>query len=162
MRAPTGFCWSGAMHRQIAGRLTGRLTKWLVVGFWVVVLAVAGGFAQKLTDVQNNESSSWLPADAESTRAPPELEPFQDPNSIPTLVVYERPSGLTPDDLAAAQEQVTEFQGLDGVEGEVIGPFPSEDGQAAQTVVTFNFGENGWNEMPDAADELRDIAALDG
>ncbi len=45
---------------------------------------------------------------------------------------------------------------LDGVEGEVFGPQVSEDGQVAQTVVTFNFGVNGWNDMPDAADELRD------
>ena len=150
------------MHRQIAGSLTGRITKWLVVALWVVVLAVAGGFAQKLTDVQNNESSSWLPADAESTRALARLEPFQDPNAIPTLVVYERTAGLTPEDLSAAQAHVAEIQRLEGVEGEVLGPFPSEDGQAAQTVVTFDFGANGWNAMPDAAEELRDIAAIDG
>jgi RND superfamily putative drug exporter len=31
-----------------------------------VVVAMAG-FAQKLTDVQNNEASSWLPSSAEST-----------------------------------------------------------------------------------------------
>ncbi len=150
------------MHRQIAGRLTGRATKWVVVVFWAVVLVVAGGFAQKLTEVQNNEASSWLPADAESTRALERLAPFQDPNVIPTLVVYERSSGLTGDDLAAAQSQAAEFQQLDGVEGDVLGPFPSEDGQAAQTVVTFNFGKNGWEAMPDAADELRDVAAIDG
>ena len=150
------------MHRQIAGSLTGRFTKWAVVGLWAVVLVVAGGFAQKLTEVQNNESSSWLPGDAESTRAIERLAPFQDPNAIPTVVVYERGSGLTPDDLAAAQAQVAELQQLDGVEGEVLGPFPSEDGRAAQTVVTFDFGKNGWEAMPDAAEQLRDVAAIDG
>jgi RND superfamily putative drug exporter len=150
------------MHRQIAGRLTGRVTKWVVVGLWAVVLVVAGGFAQKLTDVQNNESASWLPANAESTRALEKMAPFQNPDVIPTLVVYERSSGLTQDDLAAAQSQVAQFQELDGVEGKVLGPFPSEDGQAAQTVVTFDFGKNGWNSMPDAADQLRGIAAIDG
>ena len=150
------------MHRQIAGSLTGRFTKWAVVGLWAVVLVLAGGFAQKLTEVQNNESSSWLPGNAESTRAIERLAPFQDPNAIPTVVVYERGSGLTPDDLAAAQAQVAEFQQLDGVEGEVLGPFPSEDGQAAQSVVTFDFGKNGWEAMPDAAEQLRDVAAIDG
>ncbi len=150
------------MHRQIAGSLTGRFTKWAVVGLWAVVLVLAGGFAQKLTEVQNNESSSWLPGNAESTRAIERLAPFQDPNAIPTVVVYERGSGLTPDDLAAAQAQVAEFQQLDGVEGKVLGPFPSEDGQAAQSVVTFDFGKNGWEAMPDAAEQLRDVAAIDG
>ena len=78
------------------------------------------------------------------------------------MVVYERDSGLTEDDLAAAREQVAEMQNLDGVVGEVFGPQVSEDGQVAQTVVTFNFGANGWNEMPAAADELRDLTEIDG
>ena len=90
------------MHRQIAGRLTGRVTKWIVLAFWLVTVVVAGTFAAKLTDVQNNEASSWLPASAESTKALEKLGPFQDPNAIPTLVVYERDSGLTEADIAAA------------------------------------------------------------
>ncbi len=53
---------------------------------------------------------------------------------------------------------MTEFGGLDGVQGEVLGPIPSEDGEAAQVVVTFNFGANGWNDMPAAADSLRELA----
>src|SRR5215210_9597815 len=147
------------MHRQIAGKLTGKVTKWLVLGFWILVMVGASGLAQKLADVQNNEASSWLPADAESTRALERMEPFQDPNSIPTLVLYERESGLTQQDMAAANEHAAEFEKIDGVEGKVLGPFPSEDGQAMQTVVTFNFGKNGWLEMPETADTLREIAA---
>jgi RND superfamily putative drug exporter len=150
------------MHRQIAGRLTGRVTKWIVLAFWVVTVVVASTFAAKLTDVQNNEASSWLPSSAESTRALEKLGPFQDPNEIPTLVVYERDSGLTEQDRAAAADHAEEFATVDGVEGDVLGPFPSEDGQALQTVVTFNFGPDGWNALPDAADDLRAIASLDG
>ncbi|MFC4784308.1 MMPL family transporter [Nocardioides sp. MAHUQ-72] len=150
------------MHRQIAGKLTGPVTKWIVLAAWLVIVVVASSFAAKLTDVQNNESSSWLPASAESTRALDKLEPFQNPNAIPTAVVYERASGLTPDDLAAIKQQVTEFQGMDGVEGDVMGPIVSKDGKVAQTLVTFNFGKNGWNDMPDTADTLRDMAAIDG
>ena len=150
------------MHRQIAGKLTGRVTKWIVLAFWVILLVGSAGFAQKLTDVQNNEASSWLPASAESTKAVEKLGAFQDENNIPTVVVYERSSGLTEDDLAAAREQVAEMENLDGVEGKVFGPQVSEDGQVAQSVVTYNFGANGWMEMPDAADELRDLTEIDG
>ena len=150
------------MHRQIAGKLTGRVTKWIVLVFWLLAVVGAGGFAAKLTDVQNNEASSWLPANAESTRALDKLEPFQDPDAIPTVVVYEKKSGLSQADLAAATAQAADFQKMDGVEGKVIGPIPSKDGQAAQTVVTFNFGKNGWNDMPDTADKLRAAAAIDG
>jgi RND superfamily putative drug exporter len=150
------------MHRQIAGKLTGRVTKWIVLGFWLVALVGLGSFSAKLTEVQNNEASSWLPSSAESTRALEKLEPFQDPNAIATAVVYERGAGLTEEDLAAAAADAAEFQEMDGVEGEVTGPIVSEDGQVAQTVVTFNFGKNGWEDMPDTADTLREIAAIDG
>ncbi len=150
------------MHRQIAGSLTGRVTKWIVLAFWLVTVVVASTFAAKLTDVQNNEASSWLPSSAESTKALEKLGPFQDPNAIPTLVVYERDSGLTEADIAAATEDAAEFASVNGVDGEIQGPFPSEDGQALQTLVTFNFGPDGWNALPDAADDLRAIATLDG
>ena len=88
------------MHRQIAGKLTGRVTKWLVLGFWILVVAAAGPLAGKLSDVQDNQASSWLPASAESTKALEKLAPFQDQNDIATVVVYEKSSGLTKADLA--------------------------------------------------------------
>ena len=150
------------MHRKIAGKLTGRMTKWLVLVAWILAVGVAGGFASKLTDVQNNEASSWLPATAESTKALDRLAPFQDPDAIPTLVVYERAAGLSQADMAAAKADVAEFADMDGVEGEVQGPQPSEDGRVMQTLVTFNFGANGWMEMPDVADDLRAIAESNG
>ena len=159
------------MHRQIAGRLTGPVTKWIVLAVWLVILVVAGGFAAKLTDVQNNEASSWLPSSAESTRALDKLKPFQNPNAIPTVVVYRSESGpLGKDTLATIERQAAEFGRMDGATG-VVSPAAaqqlgvrsvSDDGQVAQTTVTFNFGKNGWNQMPDAADELRDLAAIDG
>jgi len=150
------------MHRQIAGKLTGPVTKWIVLGFWLIAMAAGGTFAGKLADVQNNEASSWLPGSAESTRALEKLEPFRDPNTIPTVVVYERDSGLTAEDVADAEADAIEFAKLEGVEGSVLGPQPSEDGQALQTVINFNLGADGWNKMPDTADDLREIAEADG
>ena len=52
------------MHRQIAGKLTGPVTKWLVL---VGVLAVTVGMSvlgSKLNQVKDNEASSWLPGSA--------------------------------------------------------------------------------------------------
>ncbi len=149
------------MHAQVAGRLTGPVSKWIVLALWLVALGVMAGFAQKLTDVQNNEASSWLPESAESTKAIEKLEPFQDPDTIPTVVAYERASGLTQQDIAAATAHASGFAGMDGVTGEVVGPMVSEDGQAMQTLVSFDFGANGWMEMPDTADQLREAAAID-
>ena len=97
-----------------------------------------------------------------------------DPNNIPTLVVYNRSSGLTEDDFAAMDEQAAEIAEIDGVTDEgVLSPnvaqeqnlpvqLVSEDGQVAYLYFTFNFGENGWTDIPAAADEVRDIAQVDG
>jgi RND superfamily putative drug exporter len=150
------------MHRQIAGALTGPLTKWFVLLFWILAMGVLGGFAGKLAEVQNNEASSWLPATAEATRGFEKMAPFQDPNAIPTVVAYERSGGLTDADQAAAAADVEKFQALDGVEGAVQGPFPSADGEVMQTVINFNLGSDGWNKMPDVVDDLRGIAKIDG
>ncbi|MCB0909270.1 MAG: hypothetical protein KDB63_19375, partial [Nocardioidaceae bacterium] len=113
------------MHRRIAGTLTGPVTKWVVAAA-VILLAVAlSPFAAKLTDVQNNETSSWLPASAESTKALDKMGAFQNPNAISTVIAYERSSGLTPEDLADAAAQATELKDLRGVTGDVVGPIPS-------------------------------------
>jgi RND superfamily putative drug exporter len=174
-----GVGWStGRMNRQLAGSLTGRISKWIVLVAWIVVTVGAAGFASKLADVQNNEASSWLPASAESTRALERLGPFQDPNAIPTLVVYEREGGLTEEDLAAIEEDAAEFATMEGLAApgaqgappvispaaaqEIGIPAISEDGEVAQTQITFDLGADGWNKLPDIATDLRDIAAIDG
>jgi len=150
------------MHRQIAGKLTGPITKWIVLAAWLIIAIASFFIAPHLADEQNNEAASWLPDSAESTQALEKLAAFRDPNAIPTVVVYERASGLTQADLAAINAQKAEFAELKGVEGEVLGPFPSQDGTVAQTLVTFDLGSEGWNLMPDTADDLRDIASIDG
>ena len=54
-------------------------------------------------------------------------------------------------------EDVSEAQGSIG------DPTPvSEDGEAAHTAFTFNFGKNGWTDMPDIAEEVREITEIDG
>jgi len=165
------------MHRRLAGALTGRRTKWLVLAAWIVIFAAGATFAQKLTDVQDNEASSWLPASAESTQALQRLTPFSDPDDIPTLVVYHRAGGLTAADYRAIGEQATELATLKGVvrqDGKppVVAPadeatgqregLVSRDGEVATAVLTFNFGANGWNDFPPVADRLRALTHLTG
>ncbi|MEP9384129.1 MMPL family transporter [Nocardioides cheoyonin] len=166
------------MHRQLAGALTGRVTKWIVLAAWIVIFAVAGTFAQKLTDVQNNEASSWLPDSAESTKALERLAPFSDQDDIPTVVVYHRDGGLTTADYAAMKQQAPEIADLKGVvqgkDGQPTVVVPtdeaagqkmglvSKDGTVATALFTFNLGANGWNDLPPIVDKLRDIAQLDG
>ena len=133
------------MHRQIAGQLTGRVTKWIVLAAWIVIFVVASGFAAKLTDVQNNEASSWLPASAESTKVLDELSTTVDPNNIPTLVVYHRSSGLTEDDFAAMDEQAAEIAEIDGVTDEgVLSPNVAQEQNLPVQLVS----EDGRGRLP--------------
>src|SRR5919112_1479872 len=120
------------MHRQIAGKLTGPVTKWIVFGAWIVIVVIAAGLSAKLTDVQNNEASSWLPGSAESTKVLDELSETVDPNDIPTLVVYHRDGGLTDDDLAAMEADGAEIADLDGVTDQGVLTPAAAEAAAAQ------------------------------
>lgn len=166
------------MHRQIAGSLTGRVTKWVVLATMLLLTVFMAFFSSKLTSVQNNEASSWLPESAESTKVLEELSETVDPNDIPTLVVFHRDGGLTEADLAAMEKDGPEIAELDGVtdqgvltpaaaeaakaQGAEVPTLVSEDGEVAYLYFVLNFGANGWNDIPDAAEEIRDIAVLDG
>jgi RND superfamily putative drug exporter len=150
------------MHRQIAGRLTGRVTKWVVAAIALLVFLPMAALGAKLTDVQDNQASSWLPASAESTQALERLAPFQDQNDIPTVVVYHRAGGLTPEDLSAIKGQLAGISAMKGVVGQAQGPLVSDDREVAQSLVTYNFGKDGWNQMPDTADQLQKLTAVPG
>ena len=91
------------------------LTKWLVVGFCVDVIALLFSPASKLQGALNNEAASWLPEDAQSTQVLEEISAFQSTNEYPAVVVYERPSGITPQDLSAVTGQVARFNAVEPV-----------------------------------------------
>src|SRR5688572_9074232 len=110
---------------QVAGWITHRYLKFAVIVFWLVVVALLGPLAGKLTDAQDNEAKSWLPANAESTEVLDVATGFVSADTIPAVIVYERPSGLTPADLAAVAADAEAFASLDTLDGEVIGPIPS-------------------------------------
>src|SRR3954467_9850490 len=150
------------MHRQIAGSLTNRVTKWVVAVIALLVFFPMAALGAKLTDVQNNEASSWLPSSAESTKALDKLSAFQNENDIPTVIVYYRATGLTSSDLSAIKGQLPEISAMKGVVGQAQTPQTSKDGEVAQTVVTYNFGKNGWNAPPHPADQLKKIIAIPG
>jgi putative drug exporter of the RND superfamily len=161
--APNSEGRMGAV-RRLAGIPGGRRTKWVVLGFWVVVFAVAGPLAGKLNSAQQNDSSAWLPHNAESTQVVELAKRFTPSDVLPALVVYERPDGaITPADQAKAAADVQRFARVRDVTGEILGPIPSEDGQALQVVVPLHIEEegNGWEELTPRVEELRSIAQAD-
>ena len=143
---------------RIAEIPAGSWTKWLVVGFWLVVVVVAFPLSNKLMGAEKNDASAWLPANAESTQVLDLQSRFQSPNIFPAVVVYDRASGLTVADRAKAAADARSFAGLHGVgAGQVTGPIGSADGKAMQTIVSVNLGTQGWNGAATAAGSIRAI-----
>jgi putative drug exporter of the RND superfamily len=123
-------------------------------GYWVVVLVITFPLSAKLTGAEKNDTSQWVPAGAESTK----VLDIQSPNIFPAVVVYERASGLTAADRAKAAADARRFAGLHGAgPGQVVGPVPSADGKAMQTIVSINLGKEGWNRAAAAAASIRAI-----
>ncbi|MFL6104425.1 MAG: MMPL family transporter [Actinomycetes bacterium] len=136
----------------------------MVLAFWIGVFAIAGPLAGKLNSAQQNDSSAWLPHNAESTQVV-ELSKRFVPNDIfPALVVYERPDGaITPADRAKVAADAKRFAGVKDVTGRVVGPIPAKDGRALQVVVPIRVAEegNGWEELTPRIEELRSISQAD-
>ena len=145
--------------RTLIGVASGRRAKWAVVVFWLIIVAVAGPLSGKLTGAEKNDSSSWLPAKAESTKVLDLQSRFQSPNIFTAVVVYDRPSGLTGADRAKAAADAKRFAQVNGVvPGQVTGPFLAQDDKAIETLVPVNLGSKGWNGASAAATSLRNIA----
>ena len=145
------------LARGVAAVVCGRWTKWLVLAAWLVVLAVLGPLAGKLTGAESNDNSAWLPGSAESTTVLKLQRSFQTRDTAPAVVVYERASGITPDDMAKAADDAKAFAGTPGVDEKVIGPVPSADGKAIETIVPITIGSGVWNGMADTVQHLRTV-----
>ncbi|MCT7355953.1 MMPL family transporter [Streptomyces sp. 15-116A] len=146
--------------RGVGHLVCGRRAKWLVLGFWVVVLFLMAPFAQKLTDAQDNDAASWLPGSAESTQVLEISEDFR-PEQIPAIVIYARESGLTAADRERIAEDVGELKQLSahGIMGDQTrGPvFDREtDPRAAQVFVPITMDEKGWERIGPAVDSIRE------
>ena len=78
----------------------GPRSKWVVFVVWIaaIVACVAADLPGKFSAAEENESSSFLPGDAESTKALELTEELNDGDVAPTVIVYRRERGLTAPD----------------------------------------------------------------
>jgi RND superfamily putative drug exporter len=108
----------------------------------VVYLAIAGGafgsLAGKLTDQEKNTNASFLSKTAESTRALNASGAFIDKNNTPTVILYERDSGITEADQARAVEDLTKVRTTSWLDGQPSPPILSKDGKALQVFLPFD------------------------
>jgi len=108
---------------------------------WFGITGVFGPLFGKLSSVQENNNSSFLPKGAEATLASDEIAKFsgKDSFNFPTLILFE--GKATPEAFAAVNAHLATVGGLtlDGTEakisdflapGQQITAFPSQDGNA--------------------------------
>ncbi|HEY0699185.1 MAG TPA: MMPL family transporter, partial [Micromonospora sp.] len=131
------------------------LTAVAVVVGWLIVSGVAGPYAGRLAEVATNDNASFLPADAEATRAQDLSAEFTEKEVTPALVVYERTSGITLADRQKAAADLAAFARIPGVVSPLPPPIPSQDGQALQVVVPVDAAEG--EQIGAVVDQLREI-----
>jgi RND superfamily putative drug exporter len=145
--------------------VSGRKSKWVVFGVWLLVIFSLAGFASKLNDAQKNDTSSWLPKSAESTKEL-KIEGDFHPNWYPAILLYVRPTGLTDADKAQIQHaadtvrQDPPAKNLDMIVHSAVQVQFVESGanagKAAQIIVPVNPGTAGWNKFPDTVKAMKD------
>jgi RND superfamily putative drug exporter len=113
----------------------------LVVIAWFIITGIFGPLFGKLTSVQENNNSSFLPKGAEATLAADQIKNFssQDSFNFPALILFE--GNFTPATLAAVSDHVAKVGELTLAStsakisdylapGQEISVFPSQDGKA--------------------------------
>ena len=114
----------------------GRRSKWVVLAVWFAALfaIVALGLPTKYTEAEQNESTSFLPGDAESTAVLEVTKRLQGAETAPTVVVYQRDDGLTPADRATIGQELEDLNAATGQFANTtpfLGPKVSPDGTTA-------------------------------
>jgi RND superfamily putative drug exporter len=147
----------------LASIVTGRRGKWAVIALWIVAVAAFALLGSKLADVTNDETASFLPAEAESTRVQELLkERFPGGETTIGLIVYRREGGLTEADRARIARDARRVDDAIPVSHPAQVPFEegappglvSENGDAAYTVITVPLD---FDRVADWGKESRDL-----
>ncbi|MGO3884827.1 MAG: MMPL family transporter [Mycetocola sp.] len=109
-----------------------------IVLLWVVLAGFGGPTFGKLSSVSDNDPAAFLPSSAEATEAKALQEQFLDSDSIPAIIVVTGSEQFSQEQTQSVASLTDAFAAIDGVEGEIVGPIPAEDGKAAQFVVPID------------------------
>ncbi|MEV6752177.1 MMPL family transporter [Streptomyces sp. NPDC051214] len=134
-----------------------RAVPWGLLGLWIAVLALAGPFASKLADTQQDRAVDYLPASADSTHVAELQAQLPGGEATELVLVYHRANGLTAADRETAAAQVAEI----GRDHKLTGTpraVPSKDGTTLMYPVASN--EPGQDEKARDAlvDDVREVA----
>jgi RND superfamily putative drug exporter len=136
-----------------------RIPKYFFLAASLLVVMALGPFSGKFEDAQENESTSFLPGDAESVKALKAIEQFEDGQVAAAVTVIARDGGLTAEDREAAEQLVQDLKSdppiiTAGTEG----PIPSEDGAALLVITQVRDTGGTGEDFVDSVTDIRDRA----
>ena len=83
------------MLDRITDFSSSRRGKWIVIAVWLILAVVVVPLAPSLSDVTNNDSSTFLPSDAETTEVDRLVEERFPSDTTPVILVFHNPDGLS-------------------------------------------------------------------
>ena len=144
------FASGGAMTSTLTRVITGRRLKYLIILFWLVVVAVAAPLAGQ-ADRRAAERRAVVAAgqrrvDPGARRAGRVRLAGHHPGRRRLRTAVRAHPGRPGEGRRPTPRR---SPGSPELDGEVIGPVPSADGQAAQIIVPLNLGADGWDKAGD-------------
>ena len=115
----------------------------ILIVLWFGIGGIGGPYFGKISDVATNDQSTFLPANAESTKANEKLASFQDEKSIPAIIVFtNKDSQLSDETITKINDATTQLKTISGVSDKLSPPIKSDDGKAALVVVNVVSGSD--------------------
>src|SRR4051794_15500355 len=160
-------------------RATVRRLRWalpaVLVLVWLAIGSIGGPYSGKLSEVQRNDTSSFLPANAESTTVLNQQAAFASQQTFPGFVLLEGDAALSPAQLQSFQQFAQGIPAIEvpvkGAASKKVGDFlvpgpvavvPSKDGKAALALVNFN-ADVTFSALPDGTSPIqKSVEALRG
>jgi RND superfamily putative drug exporter len=153
--------------RTLASIATGRRSKWLILVAWIVLAVALGPLGQKLSDVTRDDTTSFLPASAESTDVVKILDKdFAGGETTQGLIVYQRQGGLTAADQRTIADDASKLADLPKHDLPLTQPplvpfakgspsdLVSPNGDVAYTVLTV---PTNFEDQADWGENVRDV-----
>src|SRR3954453_7399082 len=134
-----------------------RRSKFIVLAVFVLLYLGLASQAGKFEGVQKNESSSWLPGDADSLKALDAIKTLPGGELAPAGVVYERPDGPTDADKQRINRTVDKLnQDRLPLVLEAQKPVFSPNGKSALIVQPVQPGDGTGDAFQNAVQSVRD------
>jgi RND superfamily putative drug exporter len=136
----------------------------LVAVAWLAAAGPLNAVGARLTSLQENDNAAFLPDSAESTRVAELQQRFQGEQSLPLIIVWERPEGIDAETRQAVAARLAQFRATleegDRLAGPISPLIPSQDGQALQVIAPLrtDLGED----IVTAVEDVRAVVQVPG